>query len=186
MEKKTKIFNQAIEYTACYRNIRYPRLEFKTGRLVVIMPKGQKNENDIIEKHKRWIFKKNALIHKAIKDTGNIKRCPVKSIDEFKSYISKLVKKYGIQNGTNGKIDKIYFREMKSKWGSLSSNRNLTINTLARRLPEYLINYIVFHEMTHLLEKRHNERYWSLIKKEYKQPSKYESDLLKYWFIINN
>ena len=148
------------------------------------MPKGQKNENDIIEKHKRWIYKKNALIQKAIKDTGGMKRCYEKSIDEFKNYVSGTVEKYGNQNVAKKKISKIYFRKMKSKWGSLSSNRNLTINTLARRLPEYLINYIVFHEMTHLTEKRHNERYWSIIKKEYKQPSRYESDLLKHWFSI--
>ena len=73
---------------------------------------------------------------------------------------------------------------MKSKWGSLSSRKNLTINRYVKYLPNWLIKYIVFHEMVHLIERKHNERFWKIIGAKYKNYQRYETYLLKYWFLI--
>ena len=73
---------------------------------------------------------------------------------------------------------------MKSKWASCSIKKNLTFNTLLRYLPNFLIKYVVFHEITHLKEKKHNERFWKIIKKEFKDYQKKEKELLIYWFLI--
>ena len=70
------------------------------------------------------------------------------------------------QKDLNTKINKIYFREMKTKWASHSQNNNLTINTLLKYLPEDLISYIIYHETAHNLERKHNENFWALIKEK--------------------
>jgi hypothetical protein len=57
------------------------------------------------------------------------------------------------QQELNLKVNNIYFRKMKTKWGSCSPRRNLTINTLLKYLPKTLIEYVIYHEMTHLIQK---------------------------------
>ncbi|MBA7656585.1 hypothetical protein ES703_64511 [subsurface metagenome] len=51
------MLHKGIKYKVKYRNIRYPRLEMKTGTLNLILPFGV-NPMDIVEKHKNWIERK--------------------------------------------------------------------------------------------------------------------------------
>jgi len=55
MENQTKIYDLEIDYETDYREIKHPRLEFKTGRLFLVLPKNYKEEHNLIEKHKEWI-----------------------------------------------------------------------------------------------------------------------------------
>jgi predicted metal-dependent hydrolase len=74
---------------------------------------------------------------------------------------------------------------MNSKWGSLSSKKNLTFNYLLALLPDFLVKYVVYHEMIHLKVRPHNEGFWKLISTKFKYHQRYEKDLLVYWFLIN-
>ena len=62
------------------------------------------------------------------------------------------------------KVERFFVQRMKTKWGSCSPcARSIRLNTdLARKPPECL-EYIVVHEMTHLLEPTHNARFISLM-----------------------
>lgn len=58
------------------------------------------------------------------------------------------------------KVEKFFVQKMKTKWGSCSpGSKSIRLNTdLARKPPECL-EYLVVHEMTHLLEPTHNTRF---------------------------
>jgi predicted metal-dependent hydrolase len=73
---------------------------------------------------------------------------------------------------------------MKTKWASHSRNNNLTVNTLLKHLSNDLIEYIIYHETTHSLERKHNEKFWNIITKKFPDYQTKEKDLLTYWFII--
>jgi hypothetical protein len=73
---------------------------------------------------------------------------------------------------------------MKTKWASHSKNNNLTINTLLKFLPEDLISYIVYHEIAHNIERKHNETFWNLINRKHLDYQTQEKKLLTYWFLI--
>jgi predicted metal-dependent hydrolase len=73
---------------------------------------------------------------------------------------------------------------MKTKWASHSQNNNLTINTLLKFLPDDLISYIIYHETAHNLERKHNENFWTLIKRKHSDFQAKEKSLLTYWFLI--
>jgi hypothetical protein len=64
----------------------------------------------------------------------------------------------------NVKVKKFFIRQMKTRWGSCTpSEGSIRFNIeLARRKPVFL-EYIVVHEMVHLLEPSHNERFRSLM-----------------------
>ena len=63
--------NSIKDYDIVYRTIKYPRLEFKTGKLLLVLPKDHKNSDIIIEKHKDWIFTQKSRISTALKDAQN-------------------------------------------------------------------------------------------------------------------
>jgi len=57
---------------------------------------------------------------------------------------------------------------MKTKWGSCSPKvRHIRINTELVKKPRDLIEYVVVHEMIHLLEPTHSERFVTLLSKHY-------------------
>ena len=169
-----------IPYKVSHRDIRYPRLEFKAGELLFVLPFGLKPER-LLHKHRKWIQGKIEFIEGCLKDAphGEI---VTRTEKEFQSIVHSLVK--GSYQELNVVLNRIYFRKMRTKWASLSEKRNLTINRLMRYLPEYLIKYIIFHELTHLKEKRHNEIFWKIISKRFKNFQKFEKDLFSYWFSI--
>lgn len=178
MAKGTKIFDSDIKYSTEYRKINYPRLEFRKGELELILPLGYKDERKVLEKHKRWIREKNSLIEKALVHSSR-KRLVKRDVEQLRKLIFKIIDEENIT------IKKVYFRNMRSKWGSCSASKNLTFNTLLRCLPDYMVRYVVVHELTHFKEKKHNEAFWKLIFSRFKNYKKYEKDLMIYWFLIN-
>ncbi len=82
---------------------------------------------------------------------------------------------------TYGKIlgvlpKRIYIREQKTKWGSCSSIGNLSFNLLLIFLPSEFRDYVVAHEMVHLVHHSHNDDFKNLLNKlNVKIPSKEES-----------
>lgn len=184
MEKHVLISDSTINYEVVHRNIKYPRLEFKTGRLLLILPDNYKDHNDIVEKHKNWIQRQSSMIAKALEEAQN-KRLELRRTDEeFKKLLYSFVEDISYELKIN--INSIYFRRMKSKWGSCSRNKNLTINTILKYLPDNLIEYVIFHEMVHLIERKHNNHFWKLIAKKFNNYEEIEKELFEYWFLIQN
>jgi len=182
MEKQINIYNLKIDYETDYRNIKHPRLEFKTGKLLLVLPKNYKKENELINRHKNWIYEKSLIIELAKKDAEK-KIVNPKEDKELKNFVYYLIEKYSKETGTLP--EQVHFRELKSKWGSCGSKR-LTFNTLLRYLPENLIKYIVFHEIVHLKEKNHNDEFQKIISRKFKNYRENEKELLTYWFLIQD
>ena len=180
MGKQVRIYNLDIEYDIIHRDIKYPRLEFKTGKLHLILPRDVKDYNNLIEKHKDWIYTKMTFINNTLRKSTN-KMLQEKTDNELRKmiyeYITHVSEKTGIYP------NRIYFRKMKTKWGSCSSKRNITFNTQMRYLPDELIKYIVLHEMIHLIERKHTYRFWKIISKWFPEYEEKENDLFIYWFL---
>jgi len=69
-------------------------------------------------------------------------------------YIAKLEKKMNI------KVDEVRIRIMKTKWGTCNSKANrIWLNTELAKKPIESMEYILIHEMVHLLERKHSEKF---------------------------
>lgn len=171
---------EGLEYKVSYREVKHPRLEFKTGELLLILPFGHDPE-DLLEKHRNWIIKKSEFISECLRDSSG-KKIIERTDDVFKNLVYFTVERISTELGL--KVNNIYFRKMRTKWASCSSKRNLTINSLMKHLPQELVEYITFHEITHLVEKRHNENFWNIISNRFENYKEFEKDLFGYWFLI--
>jgi len=62
------------------------------------------------------------------------------------------------------KVERFFVQRMKTKWGSCSrSSASIRLNTDLARKPRECLEYIVVHEMAHLLEPTHNTRFTTLM-----------------------
>jgi predicted metal-dependent hydrolase len=76
--------------------------------------------------------------------------------------VSPIVERWEKRLGV--KVDRIFVQRMKTKWGSCNPKaRSIRLNTdLAKKPPECL-EYLVIHELMHLLEPTHNARFQALM-----------------------
>jgi len=61
------------------------------------------------------------------------------------------------------KYQKVYIKNLKSKWGSCSNMGNINLNVHLMRLPDHLIDYIILHELCHTLQMNHGPQFWGLL-----------------------
>lgn len=54
-------------------------------------------------------------------------------------------------------------RTMKSRWGSCSADGRISFNWKIVFAPESVIDYLVVHELAHLVEHNHSPRFWSQV-----------------------
>jgi len=90
-----------------------------------------------------------------------ISRCIAKQrLPKLQQKIEELNKQH-----FNQKIGKIFFKYNKSNWGSCSHANNINISTRLLFAPDDVLEYVCIHELAHLLEHNHSERYWALVEK---------------------
>ena len=61
-----------------------------------------------------------------------------------------------------------FLQRMKTKWGSCNHRaRNIRLNTELVKKPKDLLEYVVVHEMLHLIAPTHSEQFLTLMSKHY-------------------
>ena len=61
------------------------------------------------------------------------------------------------------KLKEIHLRQMQRKWASISTNGRLTLNTELLNLPEALTEFVIVHELVHLLVPNHSKLFKSFM-----------------------
>ena len=59
---------------------------------------------------------------------------------------------------------KVFIKNVKSRWGSCSKQGNLNFNYKLGLISPHLLDYVVVHELCHLGEFNHSQKFWSLVK----------------------
>jgi len=67
------------------------------------------------------------------------------------------------RRSVNRPITNIYLKYNHSNWGSCSANGNVNLSTRLLFAPEPVQDYVILHELTHLLEMNHSDRFWALV-----------------------
>lgn len=66
------------------------------------------------------------------------------------------------------KVEGYFLQRMKTKWGSCNHPRaHIQLNTELIKKPRDLFEYVIVHEMIHLLEPTHSERFIALLDQHY-------------------
>lgn len=212
-----------LPYLVERRKVRYPRLEFRAGELLVILPNGWGDEKLLLRRKIGWISKKHSDIQKAIEKFSFLKedgpgllvmgeffkfqasdglkidfsrkliKCDINNQNHLRQLVSLLKEKLleelkSVAREYSEKLcvkfNRIFIRMQKTKWGSCSSKGNLNFNFWLVCLPRELIRYVVYHEVLHLKERRHDKAFWRAIEGEFRDYKQMEESLFEYWFFV--
>jgi predicted metal-dependent hydrolase len=61
------------------------------------------------------------------------------------------------------KYSRICIRDVKFRWGSCSSRGTLTFNWRAIQAPVVVIDYLIVHELAHVLQSNHSHDFWNIV-----------------------
>ena len=90
-----------------------------------------------------------------------------------------LVKKYGIEKPT------LRIRDMETRWGScLTKKRVITLNKRLLESPRNCIEYVVMHELCHLIHPNHSKQFYSfltMLMPDWKERKVYLDNNVAYW-----
>lgn len=76
-----------------------------------------------------------------------------------------LKKSQTLANKIGCHVNHVSIKDTKSRWGSCSSLENINYNWRICMAPKYVINYLVAHEVSHLLHQDHSREFWQCVKK---------------------
>lgn len=66
------------------------------------------------------------------------------------------------------RVSKVFVQRMKTKWGSCNHRAgHIRLNTELAKKPRKLLEYVIAHELAHLLEPTHNERFMTLLQNHF-------------------
>jgi predicted metal-dependent hydrolase len=60
-------------------------------------------------------------------------------------------------------FNRILISDMKVRWGSCTPRGNLNFNWRILKAPSMVIDYVIVHELAHLLEGNHTPRFWDIV-----------------------
>ena len=96
--------------------------------------------------------------------------------EQLKQAVPPLIGTWGPRIGVN--VERFFVQRMKTKWGSCSPNaRSIRLNTDLAKKPPQCLEYIIVHEMVHLLEPTHNSRFIGLMDRFLRQWQMYRDEL---------
>lgn len=115
----------------------------------------------------KWIDEHMLKVQSRIDERSKLEKITFEQVkelaDQAVEYIPKRVKYYAEKE--NFVYNKITIKNLVSRWGSCSTKGNLNFNCLLMLTPDYVIDYIVVHELCHLREMNHSEKFWAEVEK---------------------
>lgn len=77
---------------------------------------------------------------------------------QAKNFITKRAQELSKQHKI--RYNKIFIRNSTTKWGNCSPQKNLSFYWKLIKSPEYVIDYIILHELCHIVILKHNQNFW--------------------------
>jgi predicted metal-dependent hydrolase len=95
---------------------------------------------------------------------------------ELKKLIEPIVNHWTAKIGVS--VNDWQVKQMKTKWGTCNiEKKRIWINLELAKKPHHCLEYIVVHELVHLLERHHNERFQALMEMHLPQWKFYKEEL---------
>lgn len=138
----------------------------KDGSVVLTAPKrtSERRLKSFLAKNESWVLGKLKKIAEMDEDLINYSQSHFLAYKkEAEELIARKVDFWSAQYEVE--YNKIVIKKMKTRWGSCSSKGNLNFNYKLFFLPEDLQDYIIVHEICHLFEMNHSNRFWTLVEK---------------------
>lgn len=139
----------------------------------------KKTLDDFVWSKKDWIDKARRKISALVKTP---RADSVHEINRQKIIVKRLIDDRIKHYNSEGRFEykKITIKDLNSRWGSCSLKGNLNFNYRLVYLPPALLDYVVVHELCHLIEHNHGPQFWQEVKNILNDFKTREKEIKKY------
>ena len=156
---------ERIIYKVIRSRRRTIELSIRGSELIVRAPlwSTDREISSFVESRRGWIEKhlrKAALNQAEAQAAGRLTEAEIRELAEkAMQVIPERVKYYASKMGV--KYGRITIRNQKTRWGSCSAKGNLNFNCLLMLTPPMVIDSVVVHELCHLKEMNHSDKFYA-------------------------
>jgi len=129
---------------------------------------------NIVQDHVRFENEKLHIYVKQLEDEKIKQALKRFYYQQCKALVEKSIQSY--QRNFKVKPSSIRISDSNRNWGTCDSNRQLTFNWKLAMAPQKVIDYVVVHEMCHMVHMNHDRSFWRLVGKiipDYKEKEKW-------------
>jgi len=169
-EKQQTMFDENSGYCTKHHKLDLRKADRKNisvriskGKINVIYPKTLKSDSKEVQ----------SAVRKGIERALKV---------EAKQYLPEKVKELALKFEFN--YNKLTLKNIKSRWGSCSRKNNINLSIHLMRLPNYLIDYVILHELVHTIHHNHSKHFWTMLDNLTGGAKNLDKDLRKYRIAI--
>lgn len=132
---------------------------------------------EFIDKHKKWIETRRSQQWKSLIDISKIEEYKQQAKNYIPNRVEQIAKRYWYD------YNKIKITSAKTRWWSCTSAKNLNFTFRLILTPPEIIDYVIYHELSHLRHMNHSRQFWnevSLMDIDYKKHDKW---LKENWYL---
>lgn len=103
-----------------------------------------------------------------VKVRSGVNRAKIKGLldtwyrNQIKMIAPEIISKYSDRLDVS--VDRLYVQEMKTQWGACNpSRKSIRLNTDLARKPQEYLEYVILHELVHMIEPTHNAHFTALM-----------------------
>ena len=149
-----------------YSNRKTISITVKEGRVIVRAPRGisQARIDSFINKNLAWIEKRIEITKNQHDPIASMTDTQIKRLRELaRTCLMAKTEEYSKIMGL--KFGRITITGAKTRFGSCSSKGNISYSYRLMLYPEAAIDYVVVHELAHLVEMNHSRRFYAIVEK---------------------
>lgn len=153
-----------MEYEVIYSGRRTISLCVKDGRFFVRAPYGtsEKRITEVVSSHTDWIEKHIEKQKNKIKKTENLTPSDIAKLKkQAREILTAKTEHFAKIMGL--KYGRITITSAKTRFGSCSSEGNISYSYRLILYPEAAVDYVVVHELAHLREMNHSPRFYATV-----------------------
>lgn len=88
---------------------------------------------------------------------------------------------YAVSKEKKIRVSKILVKNQRTRWGSCTDRKTISINQKLLFLPAYLVRYLFIHELCHIAQPNHSARFWTLVCKHEPGYKEFDKELRSAW-----
>ena len=165
-----------MDYQVVYSGRKTLSLCIKDCKVIVKAPYGTKNAKieSLVLSHEKWILTHIEKQKKKCERFGNVTDRRAEELRALaKEVLPQRTAYYANIMGL--RYNRITITSAKKRFGSCSSKGNLNFSYLLMLYPDEAIDYVVVHELAHLIEMNHSKNFYKIVENilpDYKERKK--------------
>lgn len=132
------------------------------GRARVTIPRGGSHRQAVVfaARHLEWVERQRARQSLAL-TPDELGRLRERATTELPARLLTLAARFGLD------VSRVTVRNQRSRWGSCGRNGHIALNWRLIRMPDWVRDYVITHELMHLRRLDHSPAYWALVAAAY-------------------